>query len=154
MPNRPGDRIAFNKVALAKFKTFATSPDAAWSGNFRDLGAAVTRMATLAPSGRITEEIVAEEQLRLTSRWKGDEKPASGVSLEQFLNADQCAEVDPFDRPQLEYVIAVCRQSRSLSEAGRTLFAASRKKRKTANDADRLRKYLARFGLDWGTCTQ
>ena len=40
-------------------------------------------------------------------------------------------------------------RSRSLSEAGRKLFTASRQKRKTHNDADRLRKYLARFGLDW-----
>jgi transcriptional regulatory protein RtcR len=35
-----------------------------------------------------------------------------------------------------------------LSEAGRLLFAASRKSKATVNDADRLRKYLARFGLD------
>jgi transcriptional regulatory protein RtcR len=32
---------------------------------------------------------------------------------------------------------------------GRKLFAATRGNRKTANDADRLRKYLARFGVDW-----
>jgi transcriptional regulatory protein RtcR len=29
------------------------------------------------------------------------------------------------------------------------LFSASRVRRTTANDADRLRKYLARFGLAW-----
>jgi transcriptional regulatory protein RtcR len=33
------------------------------------------------------------------------------------------------------------------------LFAASREKKSTANDADRLRKYLARFGLDWAGVT-
>ena len=32
---------------------------------------------------------------------------------------------------------------------GRSLFAASRVRRSSANDADRLRKYLARFGLEW-----
>ena len=37
------------------------------------------------------------------------------------------------------------------SEAGRKLFAISRQERKVANDADRLRKYLARFGLEWAT---
>jgi transcriptional regulatory protein RtcR len=37
-----------------------------------------------------------------------------------------------------------------LSEAGRILFGASLARRTSANDADRLRKYLARFGLDWG----
>lgn len=39
----------------------------------------------------------------------------------------------------------------SLSAAGRRLFAASRDRRKTPNDADRLRKYLARFHLDFAT---
>jgi transcriptional regulatory protein RtcR len=27
--------------------------------------------------------------------------------------------------------------------------AASRQKRKSVNDADRVRKYLARFGIEW-----
>jgi transcriptional regulatory protein RtcR len=47
--------------------------------------------------------------------------------------------------------VLVCRQSRTLSEAGRALFAVSRLARRTANDADRLQKYLARFDLDWET---
>ena len=50
---------------------------------------------------------------------------------------------------QLEDALAVCLEARSLSEAGRRLFSASRTRRTTANDADRLRKYLARFGLAW-----
>jgi len=48
----------------------------------------------------------------------------------------------------LEDVLQVCQNSNSLSEAGRTLFAASFADKSTRNDADRLRKYLARFGLD------
>ena len=55
--------------------------------------------------------------------------------------------LDRFDRIQLEEVVRVCRSARSLSEAGRVLFAASRANRATTNDADRLRKYLARYGL-------
>jgi transcriptional regulatory protein RtcR len=58
-------------------------------------------------------------------------------------------ELDLFDRVQLEETIRVCRTSRSLSEAGRRLFSASRARRSSSNDADRLRKYLARFGPDW-----
>ncbi|WP_066799492.1 hypothetical protein [Sphingomonas soli] len=46
------------------------------------------------------------------------------------------------------------RRSRSLSEAGRALFAASRARRTSANDADRLRKYLAKFGLEWAQLTK
>jgi sigma54-dependent transcription regulator len=37
----------------------------------------------------------------------------------------------------------------SLSEAGRTLFGASRGRKASTNDADRLRKYLNRFGIEW-----
>jgi transcriptional regulatory protein RtcR len=43
----------------------------------------------------------------------------------------------------------VCRRSRSLSEAGRILFGASRERKATVNDSDRLRKYLQRFGIGW-----
>ena len=39
--------------------------------------------------------------------------------------------------------------SKSLSAAGRELFAVSRARKANPNDADRLRKYLARFGLRW-----
>jgi transcriptional regulatory protein RtcR len=36
-----------------------------------------------------------------------------------------------------------------LSDAGRRLFDQSRKRRVVVNDADRLRKYLLKFGLTW-----
>ncbi len=61
------------------------------------------------------------------------------------------APLDEFDRVQLARVVRVCRECATLSAAGRRLFAASRSQRKSANDADRLRKYLARFNLDWAT---
>ncbi|MDO7895250.1 sigma 54-dependent transcriptional regulator, partial [Pseudomonas aeruginosa] len=50
---------------------------------------------------------------------------------------------------QLQAVLEVCRGAKTLSEAGRRLFAVSRQDKRNPNDADRLRKYLARFGLDW-----
>jgi transcriptional regulatory protein RtcR len=62
--------------------------------------------------------------------------------------------IDLFDQIQLASVIRVCREHSSLSAAGRTLFAASRAQKASANDADRLRKYLARFGLDWQAVRQ
>jgi len=57
-------------------------------------------------------------------------------------------------RIQLAGTIKICRQHGSLSASGRTLFSASRtRKAGSPNDADRLRKYLARFGLDWASIT-
>ena len=57
--------------------------------------------------------------------------------------------MDLFDRLQLAAVLRVCAAAASLSEAGRQLFHASRQARSVVNDADRLRKYLLKFGLSW-----
>jgi transcriptional regulatory protein RtcR len=144
---REGQRISFNKEARAEYLAFATSAAATWPGNFRDLAASITRMATLSPKGRIDSACVAAETARLKRLWLGAEETSDVIS--QLLDPEQCADLDPFDRVQLAYVIEVCRGSRSLSEAGRKLFTASRDKRAKQNDADRLRKYLMRFGLSW-----
>ncbi|HTU11862.1 MAG TPA: RNA repair transcriptional activator RtcR [Allosphingosinicella sp.] len=145
---REGERASFNKEARALYLAFAVSPEARWPGNFRDLAASVTRMATLSPRGRIDVACVESEIARLKRLWAGTEGEAAD-GLAQLLGEEVAAAVDPFDRVQLAEVLRVCRASRSLSEAGRSLFAASRLRRSSANDADRLRKYLARFGLDW-----
>ena len=58
-----------------RFLAFATSPEAAWRGNFRDLNAAVTRMATLAPGGRIDDDVVSEEIARLRDTWSHADSP-------------------------------------------------------------------------------
>lgn len=144
---REGTRVSFNKEARRAFLAFATAPDALWSGNFRDLAASVTRMATFAPSGRIDLATVEAEKARLKRLWSTG--AAASDSLDRYVDPERLAGIDPFDRVQLAETIRVCRRSRSLSEAGRTLFSASRSRRASANDADRLRKYLQRFGLDW-----
>ena len=150
---REGERASFNKEARQRYLAFATAPDARWPGNFRDLAASVTRMATLSPKGRIDLDCVEAEIVRLKRLWSGQTDDGLGI-LAGVLDADALSAVDPFDRVQLAETIRVCRTSRSLSEAGRTLFAASRARRSSANDADRLRKYLARFGLDWATVSR
>jgi transcriptional regulatory protein RtcR len=142
-----GRKIAFNKEARQKYLQFATSPQALWRGNFRDLGASVMRMAALAEGGRISDNQVAREIQRLQSGWQPQNN--APTALETLLTAEQIDGLDLFDRLQLQAVIQVCRECSSLSEAGRKLFAVSREQRSSANDADRLRKYLAKFGLDW-----
>jgi transcriptional regulatory protein RtcR len=74
-----------------------------------------------------------------------------GALLAEVLSDKAKEKLDLFDQSQLAFVIRVCRESATLSAAGRKLFAATRENRKTANDADRLRKYLARFDLEWQT---
>ncbi|MCB9633878.1 MAG: sigma 54-interacting transcriptional regulator [Sandaracinus sp.] len=142
-----GRRVVFASDARLAFVRFATSSGARWSHNFRDLGAAVVRMATLAPGGRIRRVEVDDEIARLRATW-GDDEPSS--STLRALLGDAVDELDLFDRVQLEAVVEVCRASDSLSDAGRRLFDRSLARRTSKNDADRLRKYLARFGLEWG----
>jgi transcriptional regulatory protein RtcR len=123
-------RITMSREARARFLAFAMR--APWPGNFRDFNAALTRMATLAPGGRIDVDTVENEIAR-----------QENVKDDLIDKMD----LDRFERVQLTEVIAVCRRSPSLSAAGRELFATSRAKKSSSNDADRLRKYLARHGL-------
>ncbi len=69
--------------------------------------------------------------------------------LGRIVGHKGAANLDRFDKIQLADVLQVCAESATLSEAGRTLFAISRARKKSTNDADRLRKYLARFDLTW-----
>jgi transcriptional regulatory protein RtcR len=146
-----GIRLSMSREARAGFLAFATSEDAAWNGNFRDFNGAVLRMAALAPGGRITAAIVDEEIARLKAAWHASsgDSGGDGDDLGRVLAGGALAEIDLFDRVQLAEVVRVCRTSRSLSDAGRRLFAVSRMRKAAPNDADRLRKYLARFGLAW-----
>jgi transcriptional regulatory protein RtcR len=151
-----GQMVRFNKEARDRYMRFAMSDGARWSGNFRDLSASVARMATLAEAGRITNQIVEAETLRLTRLWQPlrgsarDSAPVrDGVDLERLLGAEAASRLDQFDALQLQAVLQVCRDSRSLSDAGRKLFAVSRESKRQPNDADRLKKYLARFDLAW-----
>lgn len=171
--HRCGRVVRFTTEARELFLAFATGREAKWSGNFRDLSASVTRMATLSPTGRIHAETAQSEIQRLRVAWQdaaGSTTPAGcddagavrggskGESkgqtkgdtlLLRLLGASGAAALDRFDRTQLADVLNACAHSRSLAEAGRLLFAASRAKRATPNDSDRVRKYLARFGLTW-----
>lgn len=145
-----GRAVRFNAEAKARYLQFAKSAQAVWSGNFRDLSASVTRMATLADGGRISAGLVDAEIQRLLWLWQ----PAGGarggdVDLNTLMPAEAAGKLDLFDRLQLEAVIRVCRESLTLSDAGRRLFDQSRTQRSVVNDADRLRKYLLKFGLTW-----
>lgn len=151
---KTGNHVTLSKEARRRFLDFALSPQAAWKGNFRDLNAAVSRMATLSSGGRISVDIVNEETERLAQSWESPTHRTSCSSegsslLPGLIGEDRLAGMDEFDRVQVAHVVEVCRRSRSLSEAGRQLFNASRGRKSSTNDADRLRKYLNRFGIQW-----
>lgn len=140
-----GWQPAMTRVARSRFLDFATSSAATWPGNFRDFSGAVTRMATLAPKEQISTQTVEQELQRLRDRWQGRTQ-TTGNRVRALLG-DRAEQIDRFDLVQLEEVLSVCEGANSLSQAGRTLFEHSRRQRRSKNDSDRLRKYLAKFGL-------
>jgi len=100
--------------------------------------------AALAPPVAVPERLAAAPAVAVA---------ASELELAQelvpLLGEAALAELDYFEQLQLASVLRVCRGAASLSQAGRQLFNISRQRRSVSNDADRLRKYLARFGLRW-----
>lgn len=64
---------------------FALSSTSSWARNFRDLNAAVVRMATLAEGGRISTEIVDEEIQRLNASWASLEREPAEEILSTLL---------------------------------------------------------------------
>src|SRR5262249_48974441 len=112
-----GRRVTLSREARAAFVRFATSGEALWSANFRDFNAAVVRMATLAPGGRITTAVVEDEIARLRAAWGPEISTGIGTSLsspeapalvERLVSPGTLADLDRFDRVQLEDVLAVC----------------------------------------------
>jgi transcriptional regulatory protein RtcR len=147
-----GRAVRFNAEAKAQYLRFAQSGEATWNGNFRDLSASVTRLATLADGGRISTALVDAELQRLRWLWQRGGRggtPGDDLALDTLIGEDALGELDLFDRLQLESVVRICRESRTLSDAGRKLFHRSRTQRSVVNDADRLRKYLQKHGLSW-----
>jgi transcriptional regulatory protein RtcR len=149
-----GKQVRFTTEARGDYLRFAQSSEAVWSGNFRDLSASITRLATLGEHARIGAALVAAEITRLRWQWEGDALPGheATVSLTEVMGSAADA-LDYFDRLQLQAVMAVCRNNTSMSDAGRELFNVSRTQRSVVNDADRLRKYLLKFDLTWDKVT-
>ncbi|WP_201512799.1 RNA repair transcriptional activator RtcR [Psychrobacter alimentarius] len=174
----------FTSEARALYETFATSADATWQGNFRDLTASMTRLTTLAESKVIRVDDVEAEIERLTHLWglsnslsvtnhvnngiinslsnKKSDLAFNNQSIEQaswallsiYLDEQTLTDIDPFDAVQLAYVIEVCTNHKNQAAAGRYLYANSRDKLKSPNDSDRLRKYLMKFGLKFDELDQ
>ena len=99
--------------------------------------------------GDITTERTEELIITIQTWTALEEQSRSEEFLSQILSVKALGEIDLFDRVQLAHVIQVCRDSPSMSEAGRQLFHASRTRKTSTIDADRLRKYLGPLGIEW-----
>ena len=151
---------SFSPAAKEKFLAFAIK--APWPGNFRDLSASVDRMVTMADGGRIQPNDVDDEIARLLARWPrmggapcaeqekaGTAPMALGEPHGLVAKVLPGVEMDVFEQAQLEAVLRAVRETSSMAEAGRRLFAVSRTERKSVNDTARVRAALASRGLDY-----
>ncbi|MDH5325287.1 MAG: RNA repair transcriptional activator RtcR [Gammaproteobacteria bacterium] len=147
---KAGALVSFNKAARKRYLQFAHSDAARWRANFRDLNASVTRMATLADGGRITEDVVQEEIVRLRHDWSAGATPDDPKTVTAgFLDPELHAQLDLFEHIQLAGVVQAVRKSRSMAEAGRQLFDQSRKQKRSSNDSHRLKQFLAKYKLEF-----
>lgn len=147
-----GHKVSFNQAARAHYVKFAHTPQALWRANFRDLNSSITRMATLAQGGRITEALVAHEIQRLTDDWQTFQHQGQALDsewLRSLVSAEVLTQTDYFDQIQLASVLRICRSSKNLADAGRKLFNISRTQRSSQNDSHRLRVYLQKFGINF-----
>jgi hypothetical protein len=90
--------------------------------------------------GRITVEIVDEEigwMRRLWSQSAASNEQKTSCKKSSVRKAPRA--LDLFDRVQLASVVKIASRSRTLSEPGRFLFASSREKKNSSNNADHLR---------------
>lgn len=144
--------VSFNQAARVSYLEFASS--ASWPGNFRDLAASIMRMATLADGGRITTDDVHREIDCLKMTWgvtPSEASDAVGKLTAKVLNGQA---LDEFEAAQFEAVLEAIAETKNMAEAGRRLFAESRRLKKSSNDSDRVRKYLERWDLKYDEVKQ
>jgi transcriptional regulatory protein RtcR len=146
-----GKHVTWNTQAHEKYMAYALT--ASWPGNFRDLGASVTRLATLAQGARITEDDVRDELqvLKRAAPLSVTGARAAPGMAHLVLSAEKLKTSDMFELGQLDVVLGIVARTSNMAEAGRTLFSASRLNKAKPNDSDRVRKYLAGWGLEHAT---
>ena len=149
---RTGRVVRFNAEARAALPALRAQPRGALErqlprpvGQRDAAGDAGRRRAHHDRAGRCRDRAAALAVEARHARRRAARRSTSAA----LLGPEREAELDLFDRLQLEAVCACAASARTLSDAGRQLFEASRTQRSVVNDADRLRKYLAKYGLQW-----
>lgn len=156
--------ISFNSEARKAYLDYAMS--APWSGNFRDLGASIERMATLANGGRIDLPLVQRELKRLLANESPRKQQGNSPSklalpavneqaplVTKLLGAVEAGKMPLLKRVELDFVLQHVCAANSVTELGRRLMAAVGDEGTTLhiNYSDRGKKLLDRLGVDFKT---
>lgn len=134
---------------------FAVSPEAAWSGNFRDLSSSVERMITLSKQGVIDEEVVQDEIHTLKRKWKGassKEVASEGSQIPEDLVSLVLPDhsLNLFEHNQLNFVLRHSLDCPSYAALSRLLYGD----KAGTNAAQKSRAYLMGYGLELGSAKQ
>lgn len=158
--NNANRGVVITDEARKLFMDYALAETTQWDGNFRELRNMVARMGTLAQDGEIRPTDVEREIGRMAPARQAEAataptEPASAQSglegedpyLKSLLGSGYSERMDAIEIATLKYVLDVCRTSASAAEAGRRLYNVSRDSRATANDSDRIAKFLKTYKL-------
>jgi len=103
----------------------------------------------LANGGRITVENIGEEMNRLRSKWRNISQTQYNPTrnAETLIGKEAADKLDYYDYIKLAGLVAVCKESKTMAEAGRRLLNVSRSEKRTANDTHRVKQLLQKYGL-------
>ena len=88
--------------------------------------------------------------MRLKFTWQGlDIEHNSPKKTAENLLGEDAKNFDLYDHYQLIGLYQVCKESKSMAEAGRRLFNVTRLNKKSSNDSHRLKQILTKYGLDF-----
>ena len=148
---RTGTAVTFSQEAREQFLAFATSRTRTLAGQLPRPQRG-DHAAGDAGAGRAHHRRSGRRRRSRTSRRRGgspaaDREPALVDRVGRRPSA--AATLDRFDRVQLEDVLRCAAQRRACRPPGACSSTARAQRKQSVNDADRLRKYLARFELEW-----
>jgi len=143
LQKREGVIYRFLPRSLQRYLEFATSSEAAWAGNFRDLASSVERMSILADDGTIDDGVVQEEISALKATWRRGipAKAGHGVNLADLVKPGHGLNL--FEQAQLNLVLSLCAEAKSYADLGRKVFGNDVGK----NPSQRVRDFLIDHGL-------
>ncbi len=157
--NQVNRGVVITDEARKLFMDYALAETTRWDGNFRELRNMVARMGTLAQDGEIRPSDVEREISRMNSTQTIEvvtvptpppliqSTPEEDPYLKSLLGSGYSERLDAIEIATLKYVLDICRTSTSAAEAGRRLYNVSRENRTTANDSDRIAKFLKTYNL-------
>lgn len=146
--------ISFNADARKAYLAFLMQ--APLTGNFRDLGSSIQRMATLADGGRICMDDVQLEIEILTRSWGGAVASTSDGRLATDSTpwadayfGEAVADMSSLERKQVDLLLAQVVHCTSMADVGRLLLAPGQVASASFNPSDRGRKLLKQHGIDF-----